>query len=426
MIHGWLRLIVAAAALCLTAIGAKAQMPVGPWVADSDQRIDEVRKTSLRVIVLQADGKPAFGAQVHLKQTRSTFHVGYILPASGLSKSVQEAIDGDARLWRCVNAVSLRHMTDWPTLQPALGGSLNYDAAQRIDRVIEEARARGMYVRWGSLISADLGLAPPWVASLSSDALAEAVNGYVALIAERYGSEVDSYDLYTHWLTHDLLGERVGTALIREVYETFPASSPDSNTAVRFEEALDIERMRHVQRKLTEMHEAIIPVDTVAMDQHFTGKLDRLRIERRLSRMDQLDRPVVFSSLSVGGDTELDASINMETLLRSLMERPNVKGVWLAGWTPEQAPEPTGALLDSQGRLMPVGKVVDHLFHELWRTNITTNADELGNVQVRVFPGAYRVRATLSDGTIINTSCEIEKSDEVRVLLLEPRRPVKE
>lgn len=420
----WLEMMVMLAACLMAAVWAHAQIPVGPWVAASDKRIDEARKTDLRVIVMGRDGKAASGAQVHVEQLRGTFDVGYVLPKSGWSETSEEAMDDGRPLWRCVNAVSLDRLTDWPTMQPALGGSLNYVEAKLIDKAIDEARLRGMDVRWGTLISADLGRAPTWASSLSGEALADAVMGYCQLVGDRYGRRVDAFDAYAQWLSHDMLGERVGTALIRQLYETMPVVTHGAATGVRFSDALDIFRDRKMQRKLTDMDEGFMPVDVVSIEQHFPAGTDRPKLERALTRLDQLKRPVVFSRLSVGGDSQLDASISMETVLRLLMERPYVKGVWLIGWTPDNAPEPNGALFDEQGELLPAGRTVDRLFHDQWRTDVTDTADELGNVRLRAFPGSYRATVKLADGTVLETLFELKRSDQERVLLLETRRPV--
>jgi len=50
-------------------------------------------------------------------------------------------------------------------------------------------------------------------------------------------------------------------------------------------------------------------------------------------------------------------------------------------------------------------------------------ADELGNVYHRVFPGRYRVTATLADGTKTTSVAHVPKADEARLLVLQPDAP---
>lgn len=422
MIQGWIRLMVLGGVLLVCHAPVRAQMLAGPWIGESEKRIDTVRKTNLRVIVMDATGRPAPGADVRIEQISSSLHVGVVLPASGWPEAA-EAIGTDAEFWRCINAVSLERMTGWPGMQPAIGSSLNYDAAELIDQTLDEAEARGVYVRWGSLVSADAGRVPPWVASLSGQALADAVAGYSDLVWDRYGGRIGQYDTYTETLEHSFIESRAGVAVIRRLYESLPAASEGALAGARFDDGLTIGRAQKMQRQLRAMHEAFIPVGIVAIDQRFGGTVERPSLERMMTRIDQIRGPVVISGLSVGGDSELNAAINLETVLRTIMERDNIRGIWFTDVTADdETIDQTSILLDGEGQPTPSGRLVDSLFHSLWRTNVEAKTDELGNVRVRAFPGTYSVAATLADGTVLKTAILLEKSDDPRVVLLEPLR----
>jgi Glycosyl hydrolase family 10 len=419
--HGWIRLTVLVVSLIACGAPARAQMLAGPWVDESDKRIDVVRKTDLRVIVMGAGGRPVAGVEVRIEQVSGAFHVGVVLPETGWP-SAAGGVDTDDEFWRCVNAVSLERMTGWPGMQPAIGSSLNYDAATLIDQTLDKAETRGMFVRWGSLVSADPGRVPPWVANISGRALADAASGYCDLVWDRYGGRIGQYDVYTETLGHSFIESKAGLSVIRRLYEALPADSAGAAAGVRFDDGLIFGRVQQMQRQLTAMREAFIPVGIVAIDQHFGGTVERPTLERMMTRVDQIGRPVVISGLSVGGDSELNAAINLETVLRTMMERENIRGIWFRDLTAEEAIDRTSALLDDEGRPTPSGRLVDSLFHGLWRTNVAAKTDELGNVRVRAFPGRYNVVATLADGAVLKTSLMLEKSDDPRVVLLEPLR----
>ena len=91
-----------------------AQMMQGPWVEESDQKIDALRKTDLRVIVLDRQGKAVVAAAVTIEQLRHDFTIGFVLGEQGFAQGV-----GDKPVWRCFNAVSLQRLTAWPRLQPS-------------------------------------------------------------------------------------------------------------------------------------------------------------------------------------------------------------------------------------------------------------------------------------------------------------------
>jgi len=409
-------------ALSLATGSASGQLLVGPWVSESDRAIDAARKTDLRVIVMDANGRPAGGASVRIEQVRCTYHVGLVLPASGWPEQGLGA-QTHTEFWRCFNAVSLERMTDWPTLQPEAGGGLDAGRVALLQQTLDQAESLGMFVRWGPMVSADPGRIPGWAAKLQGEALAEAVKGYSEKIYERFSGRVGQFDVYTQTLAHGFVEDKAGVSVVRQLYGSVPVRSSGALACARFDEALDIQKMLKVQRRLTAMREAFIPVQMVALDHTFGGRLERRSLVRLLSKIDQINKPVVISGLTVGGDSEVSAAINLETVLRTLMERPNVQGVWFAGLNADLAIDPSGALIDDMGLPTPSGRVIDRLYHSNWRKDIETSADELGNVRARVFAGDYRVTATLADGTTCEAEVHLVKSVDPQVVLLEPLRP---
>lgn len=416
--HGWIGVTVACLLLLTGVAPVSAQMLAGAWVDQSDKRIDETRKTELRVIVLDAAGRAAPGAAVVIEQTGSDFPVGVVLPENGLPE-----VDLNGEFWRVVNAVSLERMTGWPKLQPEGGGSLDDDAVWRIEQVLNEAEARGMLVRWGPLISADAGRVPGWAAKLEGRELADVVAAYADLICKRFGRRIHQFDGYTQTLDHGFIESRAGVGVVRDLYETLPASSPGVVVCARFDDALGTGRINKMLRQLTAMREAFIPVPLVALDHRFGDTVDQKSLARLFSRTDPIDQPVILSGLTVGGDSELNAAINLETVLRTVMEKPKVQGIWFSGLTPDNAIELNSELIDEAGGLTSSARTIDSLYHNVWRTHIETKTDELGNVRARAFPGTYRVTATLAGGSELSATFRLLKSDGPRVVLLEPLRP---
>jgi hypothetical protein len=396
-----------------------AQMLAGAWVTESQMKIDQVRKTDLRVIVMDKTGRPAAGVGVHIEQTTSDFPVGVVLPETGWPD-----IDLNSEFWRVINAVSLERMTGWPTMQPKRGAALDEDAAWRVEQALNEAEAYGMVVRWGPLISADTGRVPAWAATLDGEALADAVEAYSRLILERFGKRVDQFDVYTHTLDHNFVESRAGVVVIRDLYEAVPNANRHALACARFDDGLATQRMQKMLRQVTALREAFVPAALVALNHSFGDVLERQSLVRLFSRIDTIEQPIVLSGLTVGGDSELNAAINLETVLRTVMEKPNIRGIWFNGLTPDVAIELNGALMDEAGQITSSASLIDSMFYEVWRTSIDTKTDELGNVRVRAFPGTYRVTATLADGTELAAEIRLNQTDGFRVILLEPLKPV--
>lgn len=273
------------------------------------------------------------------------------------------------------------------------------------------------------MVSADAGRVPAWAAEMDGRELADAVKAYADLVSKRFGGRVDQFDGYAQTLDHGFIEGRAGVAVIRDLYESLPASSPGAVVCARFDDALATGRINKMLRQLTAMREAFIPVPLVALDHRFGDTLERQSLTRLFSRIDPIDQPVILSGLTVGGDSQLNAALNLETVLRTVMEKPKVRGIWFAGLTPDDAIELNSELIDEQGDLTSSARAIDSLYHGLWRTHIETKTDELGNVRARAFPGTYRVTTTLSDGTELAVTFRMNKTDAPRVVLLEPLRP---
>lgn len=415
-------LAVGLLAALFTSVPASGQLLVGPWISESEQATDKARKTDLRVIVMDHHGLPAAGARVRIEQTRSSFQLGLILPETGWPEQGLGA-DTHTEFWRCFNSISLERLTDWPSLQTEPGAGLDAGRVALIEAALDHAEANGMFVRWGPVVSADPGRVPDWAVGLDGEALSRGVADYCGKIHERFGSRIDQFDVYTQTLSHSFIEDRAGVSVVRGMYSSVPVHGGGAQACARFDDAMDIQQMIKVQRRLTAMREAFIPVQVVALDHTFGGTLERRALVRLLSKIDQIKGPVVVSGLTVGGDSEVTAAINLETVLRTLMERPGLQGIWFAGLNAELAGDPSGALLDDMGLPTPSGRVVDSLYHGNWREDIEASADELGNVRSRVFPGDYRVTATLADGTACTAEVHVVKSVDPKVVLIEPMRP---
>lgn len=419
MNHGWIRAAIASLLCLVFTVPAAAQMLAGAWVTESQAKIDQARKTDLRVIVMDATGRPAAGAGVHIEQTASDFPVGVVLAESGWLD-----VDFKGEFWRVVNAVSLERMTGWPTMQSKRGAALDEEAVRRVEQALNEAEARGMVVRWGPLISADTGRVPGWAAELDGQELADAVETYSRLILDRFGKRVGQFDVYTQTLDHHFIESRAGAAVVRGLYEAVPTANRHALACARFDDGLATQRLQKMLRQVTALREAFVPAGLVALSHSFGDVLERQSLVRLFSRIDTIEQPIVLCGLTVGGDSELNAAINLETVLRTVMEKPNIHGIWFNGLTPDVAIELNSALIDEAGRLSPSASLIDSMFHEVWRTSTDAKTDELGNVRARAFPGMYRVTATLADGTGLTADFRLMPSDDVRVVLLEPLKPV--
>ncbi|HEX7008448.1 MAG TPA: endo-1,4-beta-xylanase [Phycisphaeraceae bacterium] len=387
----------------------------GAWVQATQQRIEQVRQTPLRLIVLDADGQPVPGATVRIEQQRHDFVIGLVLGSN--EAALPEALGTDEPVWRCFNAVSLDRLTDWARLAPSPDAE---PAWTPLDEIVEQAKRRGLVVRWGELIHSDPGRNPPWVGVLRGQGLRDALEEHVHEVLSRYGWAVDQFDLYTRSFQHRFIERELGEPMLRYLYESAKAQAPRAAMAIRFENALGGGRTPELVQIVTALRQGAVPLDQVSLDEHIARPLVQAPLERALTWLEQIELEVVLADLEVGGASEAAAAINLETLLRTLMAQPVVGGVWFGAVRPAGAAVPDASLLDGQGKPTRLGRLVDRLFHELWWTSVDAVTDELGNVRTRVFAGTHRIAAILPGGTLVHTLVYLPRQEEERVVILQP------
>jgi len=397
---------------------AMAQMMQGPWVEESDQKIDALRKTDLRVIVLDRQGKAVVAAAVTIEQLRHDFTIGFVLGEQGFAQGV-----GDKPVWWCFNAVSLQRLTAWPRLQPS---PLVEPDFTMIDEAVDTAMRMGLRVRWGGLISADIGRNPDWVAFLSGAKLTVALDHHVKSVLLRFGSRVDAFDLYTHILDHQFIEDRLGKAMVRRLHEHAHAAAPDANIAAPLENSLVESRLRKSITHVRQLNQQFIPFNEVSISQRIGGMLLQRQLARGLELLGQFGTDVVISSLEVGGGSDATAANNLETLLRTLFATESIRGIYFSGMKIGDVADVNAALIDNAGRATRPGAVVDGLFHDQWWTNQTLDSDEMGNVYLRVFTGTHRITAALADGSALQTTVHLTRDPPpglaTHIVLLEPMK----
>ncbi len=428
-VAGW------AAALLLMLVGrtAEGQMLRGQWVNDTEVAIRQHRTVPLRIILLDADGQPAPLTPVQIRMQRHAFPFGAALTSQQLLAAPREATTlpadpgvptvvevapdrFDQPVWRALSAVSLERIADWRRLQPT-PTQRDLDA---LDAVVATLEGRGMPMRLGHLVSADPAGLPPWVAILRGQSLLDAIDLHVADMLRRYGRRVGGVDLFASMLTFDVLGDRLGPAAVRRLFERARTLAPDVRIGVHFEDSLGGERQRTMLLRADGLRQLFAPYDELNLDADLDGTLHQPQFARALEWIADLKKPVVITGLTVDGKTPTAAAVNLETALRTLFASPMVEGIYLPGLGPDAFTRPQASLLDEHGQPTPCGQVFEGLVRGLWWDDRQVKTDELGNVELRLFAGVHELSARLPDGREVRQLIALRPGEAYRVIVLQP------
>ncbi|MEM1446390.1 MAG: hypothetical protein AAGF84_10065 [Planctomycetota bacterium] len=386
------------------------QTVAAPWVEVAEAQIEQHRKTDLRVIVLDDDGRggqvPAVNAEVRIEQLRHDFPVGVVMDAPSV-----RGFDPSESFFRAINAVSLRRLTAWPMVQP--GGPDEF-ALEDVETAVTWAEVFGLDVHWGGMIAADPAFQPQWAAALDHDERLRLASQYVDVVGWTFAGRLRSASLYTHHVDQPWLDEPG----VRWLFNHAQTADAGFELRLGYEQALDDPRARDMMLDADDKAMGFVRSDGVAVTHAFGGRFVQSRLRRYVTRMATLGQSVLIDGLEVGGG--LLAPSQLEAALITLFAEPSVSGIYLDGLTTASTRDASAALLDADGEPTGNAMVVDRLFRERWWTDTTSATDELGNVRTRVFAGHYRVTATLPDGRRFSSEVLVPKADGERVVVLEP------
>lgn len=401
----------------LFAHSACAQVLQGQWVDDANAQIEKIRKSGLRVIVVDGAGKPVRDAEVEIAQTSHAFHWGVKLNPDWI-KDGTLVLNQDAPVYRCFNGVSLDALTAWPKAE-ANPGEWNPGP---IRKIVGELKRRGLAVRWGPVLSNDPGRLPDWVVKLDPAAMAGACRTHAERVGAEFGQDLDALDVVGCAVGQDVFTEKIGAPIYGRLYESVRAKAPRARLGIYFADGLSGQRTRTVIRTTTDLRDQFIPIDEVALESRFSGTLVQAPVARSLKWIADAGVEAQLVNMEVAGDSPTAAALNIETVLITAFASPGVKGIWFAGVRGESFTDPQAALVDVEGNPTQAGKVFDQLVNTAWRTHATAKTDALGNAKFRAFAGAYRATARFPDGTMAETVFWLPVGEKDRIVLIQPLR----
>ena len=395
-------------ACLIAAAPARAQILQGKWVDDTQAAIEQHRKTDVTVIVLDQNDKAVRGAKVELIQQRHDFVLGLTIPA----KHAPPQNSDEIAFLLSFNAIALDRYTDWSLVSDGE----SQDDSKRL--AAWQALLQPIRTHYGRVTSTDPARNPDRLALLGPADLRDAVLDRIDE-ATAHPAGPDDYDLFADLLQQNIVERKLGQGMLYRMLQGAEAGQPKANFGLRERDVLTHQRGRGLLEVLQKLQVRQVPLDHITIEQSFRGPLQPNALKRGFDKsIAPLPAPVTMV-IDVGGSTHIAAAINLETVLRIAFAEPNVAGIYFAGLSDGDFLEEHAGLVDRNGKPTASGEVLGNLFLKYWRSEASTQTDERGNAQARVFTGWYEITATLPDGTTITSPAYLPQSDRAKLIILQ-------
>ncbi|KAI8532655.1 hypothetical protein RHMOL_Rhmol11G0230400 [Rhododendron molle] len=365
------------------------------WKSHQRLSIEKDRKSSVKLLAVDAKGNPLANATVSITQERPSFPLGCAMTNHILTNLAYQ------NWFRSrFTVTTFENEMKWGSTEPARGRE-DFSVP---DSMLRFAAQNGVSVRGHNVVSDDPRNIPEWAKSLAADEFRLAVERRVNSVVKRYAGKVifgnftssNSKYLVIAWdvinenmhfdYFESVYGKNASAVLFGKVHEL------DRGTTLFLNEFNTIEVMYDGDSKPDKYLEKIREIRLggyvgpigIGLEAHF-GAPNLPYMRASIDKLAAAGMPVWL--------TEVDA-LHLEQVLREAHAHPNVQGIVIwAAWRPEGCWRM--CLTDNNFKNLPTGDVVDKLIRE-WShpLGFSGTTDSKGRFETRLFQGDYKVAVT--------------------------------
>ncbi|RWW01420.1 hypothetical protein GW17_00035541 [Ensete ventricosum] len=344
----------------------------------------QVRKKTVAIQAVDANGHALPGASVSIQQTRPGFPLGCAMKYTILHSSAYQS-------WFTARfpVTTFTNEMKWYSNERTQGKENYADA----DAMLAFAKQHGIAVRGHNVIWDNRDTVQKWVQALPTDKLREAVNRRFYSVMGRYRDQLIAWDVVNENIHFSYYESRLGENASAIFYQL--AHQLDSHALMFLNEfnTLEWHDERKVSpdnylQKLRQIQSfGNVPRMAIGLQGHF-GTPDIAYMRSTLDKLAGANVPIWLTELDVAHSNE---SKNLEDILREAYSHPGVQGIVIFGvWNPQGCISRM-CLTDVNFNNLPTGDVVDKLISE-WKThNASATTDADGLLRAELFHGEYKI-----------------------------------
>lgn len=388
------------------------------WRQDANQRINDIRKTSGAISVIDKNGEPVSNVKVSLTLNRHHFNFGGI---------------AQAKLWHGEeDDVSDLYKTAYLDFGFNKGGfqnALKYKLREGLESLVPDMLAwfkgqnipvRGhalIWPKWSNMettVSAqdaiDMGITQGDVANLSADELKIYVDSTITRWASKW--DVTEWDVANELRGHHDVQDILGYQEEAHWYKLAKANVQNSATLFINDNRIISDTNDTVLSSNVVGYKANVEsiladdtlneghVEALGFQSRFGSMLSAETIYQRLSYFDDLNLPIAATEFEIKDDLiteEVDRAILTERVMTVFFSKENVSDILV--WTFFESSSRSDAryLVDLMGNANLRGKTWLYLVKKHWNTDVTTWLDREGKTELSGFKGEYTATVSLEN-----------------------------
>lgn len=402
----------------MTQILSHAETPA--WRAEADRRIEAHRTGSHTLQLVDTSGAPLPHTPLVIEQTGHDFKFGTCVSHAWLERSGEPARKYREFIARHFNTVVGESSMKWAYTQPTPGP---HDFTHA-DRLVDFAEANGLSVRGHTLFWTKIRYKADWVKELEGEELKAAMEHHLRTILPRYRGKLYAWDGINEMITAHFFEERVGKGIRPHIYRLAREIDPDTPLFTNEYSILCNDKGLNAYVELIAgLREEGVVLGGIGIQEHAAERIAdvppegdqierqsqfRLTPEGMWARMDKLAEtglPLHLTEISFRAADEKKRAEAVDTFFRVAFAHPAVEVIMLWGfWERSHWLGRPAVLFDANFNPLPAGEALLNLLENEWKTRLTAETDEAGQIQFRGFYGPYQARVRLEDGSEVSLS----------------------
>jgi endo-1,4-beta-xylanase len=379
-----------------------------PWRKAAAERIEQLRKRELSIVVQDKAGRPVAGAEVVVHQTRQAFGFGSAVVAQTLiGKGNERYKELTAELF---NTAVFENNLKWQPLAGDWGGGWTVDVASK---GVDWLSAHGIQTRGHVLVWPSWRNLPRSVKGLEKEPakLRATVNAHVTELSTAMRGKLVHWDVLNEpFDNHDLM-DLFGDDVMLEWFKAARAADPSAKLFINDYAILsggggDTPHRDHYEKTIKFLIDRGALLDGIGMQGHFGGALtgpeDLLKL---LDRYAKLGKQIWISEYDVDLEDEALAGQFTRDFYTTMFSHPAVGGILMWGFWDGAHWRRNAPLYRKDWSLKPAGEAYRDLVLKAWRTEEVAKTDAVGVYKTRAFLGKYALKATSGGRT---KSVEVE------------------
>lgn len=361
------------------------------WRADAFDRIQKLRVSPMRVLIVDQHGEPVPGVRVEPVMDRSAFSWGSAVAARMF---VDESPDGKryrAELARLFEEMTFENAMKWD--HHGLG------APEHIDAGLAFAEANDIAVRGHVMVWPSWNQSPRELRRYQADpaGLREAIAQRIRSTGEQYRGRVIDWDVVNELYTNHDFVDILGDGIVAEWFALADSADPDAALYINDYAILTAGEpwTRHQQSYLDVIRSLVdagAPIDGIGMQGHFAASLTSPeRMHEILDTFAATGLAIKITELDIEvQDPELQADYFRDVLITAYAHRA-VEGVIVWGFWAARHWKPGAAWFGRDWERTPQVDVWERLVLDEWRTVEPGQTDSAGAAEFAAHHGSYTV-----------------------------------